>query len=282
MKIFEDVRFWYENSPAFANIFDDPAIKAVFQGWEYDEILQLFVDDFEERLIYKKYDTENPLGINETTCIRIASYISRFFKSAQYKFQTLIDSLGYDYDPIRNYNITSDKDVLRTPNLTETTERTLKDSGTDTHTKDGTETHKKTGNDTLEKTGTVSDSGNTTNTGSVTTFDNTNTFNNSDKVAVTGSNTTTNDLTDTQNYNSTDTINYDISDTNTLNLTHSTDETRKTSGSEHETTNQTFVGNIGNILTQDMIKAERKIADINVVRLFLQNVADMICLYTYD
>lgn len=281
MRKYETVGFWFDNVDAFSTIFNDDEITSVFTSWTFNDILDLFLFENEDRLIYKKYDTDSP-DDNNTTCIRISSYISLYFKSAKYKYQTLWDSTSFSYDPIHNYDITMNSDETRTPNLTETIDRTLTDEGTDTKKRTGTDNKKRTGTDTLEKTGTDSDSGSSENTGAVTTFDNVSAFNNSDKVTVTGQNTTTHNTTDETTYNSTDSTEYNTTDTNTLNLTHTTDETKKETGSEKYEKNQNFKGNIGNIMTQDMIIKERQISNIEVVRQFVNDVANIICLYVYS
>lgn len=269
MTNYAELTIW-NKVPAFSTIFNGVTLFGSL-GISAQDLYNIFIDKYAIRLLYKPYASDS--AQDNATASRIAAIVSRFTKMYQYKYSTLVSTIGLDYDPIQNYSMTETAHDTRTPNLqkSETATRT----GDDTRTISNTE--KNTGTETrgVDTTDTATTSG--ADIHGVTTFDNVATYANADKTDHTSNATTTT--------NSTDTLTLDTNSINSASdkLTHNTTDTTTAAETGTETTERTLTrqGNIGVTTSQQMIQSERNIADFSPVDIYLQDIANLICLSIY-
>lgn len=239
------------------------------------------------------------IGIDDVLEIKQKIYLH--YLENKYKYDSLIASEQFEYNPIENYNMkehedsthtpdleheitynTEDKRTAnlndkttynstntRTPNTTETTNNEFKpyvkyqtvDDGSDVNSVSAYDTNSFTNNTKLEKDNTR------TVTPILGTINNTPT---GDKTNT----TTTNTGTDTSKKTGSDEIDHTGTDTNKKTGT----ETTKDTGTDTNERDLTRSGNIGVTTTQQMIEQERSIADFSAVSVFFNGIKDILCL----
>lgn len=189
-----------------------------------------------------------------------------FYLENKYKFDTLIQSEKFEYNPIENYNMSEHTENTRTPDLEhETTYNT-----TDTRTPNLTDS---TESEYIPRVKYKTETDNT-DTEKVSAYD-TNNFANNKQNILDGENTVTPILgTNNKGDETSETTTHTGTDTNKKTGSDTTTDT----GSETFEQDLTRSGNIGVTTSQQMIQSEREIADFSALTVFMRGVADRIFL----
>lgn len=189
-----------------------------------------------------------------------------FYLENKYKFDTLIQSEKFEYNPIENYNMTEHSENTRTPDLEHKTTYNTTDTRTPNLT-DSTESefvpHVKYKTET-----------DNTDTEKVSAYDS-NQFSNNKQNILDGENTVSPILgTNNKGDETSETTTHTGTDTNKK----TGNDTTTDKGSETFEQDLTRSGNIGVTTSQQMIQSEREIADFSALTVFMRGVAGRIFL----
>lgn len=199
-------------------------------------------------------------------------------------WEHLKETTEYEYNPIENYDRHETESNTTTFNTTVASTGNTTNSGTDSVTNSGDDVTTRDGQDSRTR----SESNDHSKTGSDTSTESVSAFNES------GYKDHTKTVT---NYNSGDDIDIseseDITRDETITLAHGKIETTlhgavvDTTGSDHKTGTDSFEkeiyihGNIGVTTSQQMIEAERKIADFDIVDIIVKEYIKEFCIMVY-
>lgn len=211
-----------------------------------------------KRLFYGTlYNGELETGKDNRAYLIIRNLVDSALMENRYKIDILYNTTTLEYNPIENYN------------RKQTT--TIKHEGSEADTRSGSEERTHGGSDTLAYTGgtTSTPSGSTTNIHSTTAFNEPSDFAGDTKDVTTydGMQTTEvfNDRKDTNQYNSNETVTYnDVKNEHTF--------TGRVDITEDVTS-----GNIGVTTSQQMLEAEREVAEFSVFSVIADIVQESFC-----
>lgn len=97
------------------------------------QLYTYFLDKYESRCFYRKYDTDDTTQLNNNLAVsRAKAYINMYCNSHKYEYDKLYDTLNLDYNPIENYSMTETGNSTRTPNLTTADNTTIDSTSTGT------------------------------------------------------------------------------------------------------------------------------------------------------
>lgn len=194
-----------------------------------------------------------------------------------YKINTLYNTIKLTYDPISNYDRTETTTVEH--NGTETDETVA----TNVLTKSGSESRTKGGEDSFTYDGetVTTPSGSTTTIHETTAFNEPTTYSGDSKDTTTYSAAKTtesfNNRKDTTAYNTDEQTTYnDVKDSTDIDST-----TTHSFNGRNEKTTSNIKGNIGVTTSQQMIQAEREVADFLWMDTVAKIITDAICIHTY-
>ena len=194
-----------------------------------------------------------------------------------YKINTLYNTTKFVYDPISNYDRTETTTVEH--NGTETDETVA----SNVSTKTGSESHTKGGEDSFAYSGetVTTPSGSTTTVHETTAFNEPTTYSGDSKDTTTYSAAKTtesfNNRKDTTTYNTDEqTVYNNVKDANDIDST-----TTHSFNGRNEKTTSNIKGNIGVTTSQQMIQAEREVADFLWMDAVAKIITDAICIHTY-
>lgn len=219
---------------------------------------------------------EHGLGLLTIQTILRNAILSALEKNA-YKITTLYNTTKFVYDPISNYDRTETTTVEH--NGTETDETIA----SNVITKTGSESHTKGGEDAFAYSGetVTTPSGSTTIIHETTAFNEPTTYSGDSKDTTTYSAAKTtesfNNRKDTTTYNTDEqTVYNNVKDANDIDsiTTHSFND-------RNEKTTSNIKGNIGVTTSQQMIQAEREVADFLWMDSVAKIITDAICIHTY-
>lgn len=209
------------------------------------------------------YDLDN---FGNQDIIEMMYEIYYYYLENKYKYDTLIASERFDYNPIENYNMTEHIENTRTPDL----EHKTTYNTTDTRTPNLTDT---TETEFIPRVKYKTETDNT-DTEKVSAYD-TNTFSNNKQNVLDGENTVTPILgANNKGDETSETITHTGTDTDKK----TGNDTTTDSGTETFEQDLTRSGNIGVTTSQQMIQSERDVADFSTLTLFMRGVADKIFL----
>lgn len=271
-------------------------------------VTSIFLRRYRLRFYYYAVLVQNDSVDYETLYNTIKNYISDIDFELKYKYDKLIKTLSFEYNPIWNKDGTITHNYKRTPDLstaeTQSGGSNLQHGLTVTTTPDLTTTETGSGettetpNTTTKVSGTGSETTtpnlDTTTTNSVVTYDGgsaqlhdtsdekqtgTQEVSTSGDTTTTNSGTTTTETSDsrtTTEGGKTTTSNSGIDATTT---TGNLNRTETGTDTIEETTLEQ--GNIGVTTTQSMIREEREISDYSIIDTYLKDIVNYICLATY-
>ena len=251
MKLLKTYTEWRDAGYQMNTIFDDVHL---FDSLGFDSLAlnQYFHVHYENQYIGFAFDNAGDKIADESNLAviaRIQDLIRFHALSNKYKYEKLIASMNFDYNPIENYKMT--------------------ESGTDTHsygerntkhTPDGVE-DKVTTSSNVSSSSTSQDTLNTTTKTSSTTFDSS-TQDPTSQTEVTGNPSSTASSSSTGSNTVTTLIKNGYTDVTTQ---------------KDDTTNHTFTraGNIGVTTSQQMIESERQLVDFNVIDIYFKDVTKL-------
>lgn len=270
IKDFETVDKWFFDYQAeFEKIFEnvhlfEPLDIAPSVLFEYFYVL------YRHRCLGFPYDICTPHPNNSYTISKVKNLLTIHAITNAYKYKTLMNTMNFIYNPIENYNM----DETLTVNFS-------KGSETTTVTHEGQDIASNIGTNTLHSKG-----GTTMSSGSHDTLNSSTTtqiapYNESlgestyttNKVTVSGTpSTTTEGSTDSETTN-TETLNSSVSNTYDSSIT--TDAGIRNDITFHELKRN---GNIGVTTTQQMIEQERNIADFDILKIYFNDIENLILL----
>lgn len=208
----------------------------------------------------------NEENFDEQDVIEMMYEIYYYYLENKYKYDTLIQSEKFVYNPIENYRMTEHTENTRTPDL----EHKITYNSTDTRTPNLTDS---TETEYIPRVKYKTETDNT-DTEKVSAYDSNNFANNKQNI-LDGENTVTPILgTNNKGDETTETITHTGSDTNKKTGSDTTADT----GTEGFEQDLTRAGNIGVTTSQQMIQSERDIADFSALTIFMRGVADKIFL----
>lgn len=237
-KVFKTVNEWDSSVAAFSTLFDDCNLFTTI-NFSSDNLYDYFLVYYGERLVMKPWSTEDL--DNSAAAEKLRKIVKFFCMTNGYKYQTLLETLSFEYDPISNYDMTEEGEDKRTPDLTKT--------------------NTAGGSDTSESTAAVINSQTDSNSESEITTYESNTYNPLNRTDASSSSTSSSTGGQTINYGKTDTA--------------------KETGTETTNHKLTRKGNIGVTTTQEMIQAERQVAEFNIIEAFFTELNNHILLNTY-
>lgn len=237
-KVFKTVNEWDSSVVAFASLFNDCNLFTSL-GFDSEDLYDYFLVYYGERLVMKPWSREDL--DNSNAAAKLQKIVKYFCMTNQYKYEKLLDTLNFTYDPICNYDMTEE--------------------GTDTRLPDLTKTNTAGGTDTSQSTAAVLNSETNSNSESEITTYESNTFNPLNRTDASSSSTSNSSGGQTVNYGRTD--------------------TEKETGTDTTNHKLTRKGNIGVMTTQDMINAEREVAAFDIIRTFFTELNNYILLNTY-
>ena len=209
------------------------------------------------------YDTDN-FGQQDITEMMYEIYY--YYLENKYKYDTLIASEKFEYNPIENYRMVEHTENERTPDL----EHKTTYNTTDTRTPNLTDT---TESEYVPHVKYKTETDNT-DTEKVSAYDS-NQFSNNKQNILDGENTVSPILgTNNKGDETSETTTHTGSDTNKK----TGNDTTTDKGSETFEQDLTRSGNIGVTTSQQMIQSEREIADFSALTIFMKDVADRIFL----
>lgn len=131
MLILKTLSEWDSNVTSIHDIFSNVSnYLKLGQMMTANQLYDYFLDKYESRYFYRKYDTEDTTQLTNNIAVSKAkAYINLYCKSHQYEYDKLYDTLNLEYNPIENYSMTETGNDTRTPNLT-TADNTTIDSTT--------------------------------------------------------------------------------------------------------------------------------------------------------
>ena len=288
------------------DIFGDSQITSLFIDEKIitssSDMTKLFLASYGDRYFFKSFNDYI------TAYTEIQSYISLIDFKYLYKYKKLIKTLNFEYNPIWNKDATYTNKITRTPNLTteNSSNQTSNEKNTNTSSGNITENQTATPNTTTtnKTTGTKTATPNltttttnpaTTVTHSTSPYDTSNQLYNeyADKTEIaadtqerqSGTNTEKTDSTITTTQTGTNTATNTTATTATgtveNTITNTNSGTIKESGNEVTIEETKENGNIGVTSTQELIKAERDVANFSVINEFLNDVITEIGLDIY-
>lgn len=258
------LRELYEMYNNFNSIFD--LVKSIFDTPISDShtlfnmFLYKYGDCHVDRIVF------NPDNIGQQDVIELMYEIYYYYLENKYKYDTLIQSEKFEYNPIENYRMTEHTENTRTPDL----EHKITYNSTDTRTPNLTDA---TESEYIPRVKYKTETDNT-DTEKVSAYD-TNNFANNKQNILDGENTVTPILgTNNKGDETSETTTHTGSDTNKKTGSDTTADT----GTETFEQDLTRAGNIGVTTSQQMIQSERDIADFSTLTIFMRGVADRIFL----
>lgn len=295
----------FKINPDIKNIFNGITMFNA-KGFTPDKLFRALRYECGDRLLnYKFKCVNNSIDVSEDAIEDIRTYIELFTSKYQYKYEALLESESFEYDPLDNVDMTENENNKRTPNLSQTL--TLNTTKTN-DLQDKTDYGKK---DTVSEKTTynskVADSGGTTygrkdtttvtsdvSTHSVVPYD-TNQFSDSDKdshtensnVQASGTDNT-NNTRNFQGYDNVDTTSTlsgsdTVSHTGTMKDTGTrTNATTGTENYESKETKQGFQPQYSISSRQDMVQKYRDVTDFSTVYIYIREVANYILLSIYE
>ena len=257
---FLTVEQWAVNYPLFSEIFKNVTIFDTFTDgdktyslrFDKTDLFDYMMNHYSQSLIAKSYNAALALS----TISQINSMIVQHVSACEYKYKTLIKSLFYRYNPVENYDR-----YAETANVSKqgTLKSELQRSGTidNSNTQDGTIT--------------------TQTTNSVTTFD---------SATLRTDNQSSTTATPTANFATHNTTTYDnnketTTDSVVTETTVSFDGSEFDSGRTAEHMTEHIHGNIGITSAMDLLRQERSIADINIIKIFFDDISKFLFLEVY-
>ena len=267
--------------------FSDPDAAAVFspalndlQEWSGYETLD--GEDVAE-IIVEKYGNQYINGA--PTYAGFMKAVNIWHTSRKYYFDGLFATTQFEYNPIYNVDETTTETNTRTPNLTHAEQGTTAE--TDTRKTEVTHGH------TVNVTSSGTDSAETTETG-----ENTDSVTGQNQVTTYNSNTFLDDTKNTQSGTSSNERTAETTGTTstTTATTNAGKDTTQNSGGTSATTSRTAtetgtditefsrerVGNIGVTSSQQLIDAERKIRDFDILDIWLERFAERFFIPIYE
>ena len=241
------------------------------KGYKWEELAP-FIDDYIEsfypiRVISNIYGTEK----DSITLLTVAC-INALYKSKEWQYNKLYDSLSLSYEPLNNYDRTE-------------TETVITDSTLDTTMKQGAQTNTTSGN---IKVGARNDKNTTTNIAGARNDSNTNVLSVSpsdEKDKFYGKEKTENNMQVGQQSTSIDSTN-SLGEQNTTNST--TDNIGERNDSKKDVGNVVVdrtlrtKGNIGVTTSQQMLESEREVAYFELVKIIAHDTVNAICSGLWD
>lgn len=240
---------------------------------DFQKILTDFIETKYGRFSIKNslcfvYETEGVDGL-ET---EIKRWCDNVYMSHSYEYQKLSDSMGYDYDPIANYDMTEIENIVNSGDDI-TTDSIGKIASTTERNKDATSDNEMLGDTSVtDSWGAVKTSGN--NADSRAPF-NSQVYQNLDKNT---SETTRQAVTDSHTAQAVENI-YDKGaehEVTKVSTDEKTDKETLTHGHivDRELTRK---GNIGVTTSQQMIQSERDLVRFNLVRIVASDIVQSLC-----
>ena len=241
------------------------------KGYKWEELAP-FIDDYIEsfypiRVISNIYGTEK----DSITLLTVAC-INALYKSKEWQYNKLYDSLSLSYEPLNNYDRTE-------------TETVITDSTLDTTMKQGAQTNTTSGN---IKVGARNDKNTTTNIAGARNDSNTNVLSVSpsdEKDKFYGKEKTENNMQVGQQSTSIDSTN-SLGEQNTTNS--ATDNIGERNDSKKDVGNVVVdrtlrtKGNIGVTTSQQMLESEREVAYFELVKIIAHDTVNAICSGLWD
>lgn len=287
-----------KNPTQFENLFDNITMFTDFVTYKDLSFLLLNLKR-KNILIWESQNDDYSDTFNN-----LKQFINVHMKTNAYKYYKIVESTKLEYNPIWNVDGTETTDTTRTPNIThgktgtDTTTTETKNNQTITADKETKNNQSITNNTTIKnnQSQTVTETPNTAkeNNKGVTSYDSA-TFNDSEKTVekLTGNTKTVTDYSgtaDTENTTTSYSGNADKetttttysgnADTVTTNYTAGVTETE--TGTDTTNTTVTRQGNIGVTSTQNLIKQEREIANLNIIYDYINDLSRFIFLNIYD
>ena len=247
------------------------AICAENKGYKWEELAS-FADDYIEsfyptRVISSIYGSEKePITLLTVACI------NALYKSKEWQYNKLYDSLSLSYEPLNNYDRTE-------------TETVITDSTLDTTVKQGAQSNTTSGNINV---GARSDKNTTTNITGARNDSNINVLSVSpsdEKDAFYGKEKTENNMQMGQQSASADSTN-SIGEQNTTNS--ATDNIGERNDSKKDVGNVVVdrtlrsKGNIGVTTSQQMLQSEREVAYFELIKIIAHDTVNAICSGLWD
>lgn len=257
---FLTVQEWAINYPIFSELFKNVTIfdsfteddKTYSLGFDKDDLYDYMMNHYSQSLVAKSYNASLALSIISDLNKTIVQHV----KACEYRYKTLIKTTMQKYNLIENYDRYGETSDVSKQGVLKS-ELTRTGSIDNSNTQDGTIT--------------------TQTTNSVTTFD---------SATLRTDNQSSTTATPTANFATHNTTTYDnnketTTDSVVTETAVSFDGSEFDSGKTANHTIEHIHGNIGVTTSAQMLQGERELANINIIKMFFDDISKFLFLGVY-